>query len=272
MDPRGAARALPRRAGARGQPPGDPRQRGAGAALVAGVDDPAATLRPLLGAALDNTLALGDAALTGPVVRGDVDTVRTHLAELAAYAPRTLPGYLALTRATLDRARPTAGWARTARTPSGGCSTRPGPTPRARCDERPSGRGRRPPRARAPAGGGPPGGRPGGDSSRPWAPCTRGTRAWSDPLPGEPDQARVPLVKGAHGRDERHPATGPAGVREQAAQLLTVGGDDRPDAHRSVRGASAAASSRARRTASARSGGTRPSATTRSRVAWASAR
>jgi predicted short-subunit dehydrogenase-like oxidoreductase (DUF2520 family) len=70
---------------------------------VAGVDDPVTTLRPLLEAALDNTLALGDAALTGPVVRGDVDTVRTHVAELAAYAPRTLPGYLALARATLDR-------------------------------------------------------------------------------------------------------------------------------------------------------------------------
>ena len=70
---------------------------------AAGVDDPAATLRPLLGAALDNTLEHGDAALTGPVARGDAGTVRTHLAEVAAHAPGTLPGYLALARATLDR-------------------------------------------------------------------------------------------------------------------------------------------------------------------------
>ena len=54
---------------------------------AAGADDPAATLRPLLTAALDNALAYGDAALTGPIVRGDVDTVRAHLADIAANAP-----------------------------------------------------------------------------------------------------------------------------------------------------------------------------------------
>jgi predicted short-subunit dehydrogenase-like oxidoreductase (DUF2520 family) len=70
---------------------------------AAGADDPAATLRPLLTAALDNALAEGDAALTGPIVRGDVNTVRAHLAEVTANAPETLPSYLALARATLDR-------------------------------------------------------------------------------------------------------------------------------------------------------------------------
>jgi predicted short-subunit dehydrogenase-like oxidoreductase (DUF2520 family) len=70
---------------------------------AAGVDDPAATLRPLLEAALDNALDQGDAALTGPIVRGDVETVRTHLAEVAANAPDTLPSYVAMARATLDR-------------------------------------------------------------------------------------------------------------------------------------------------------------------------
>ena len=55
---------------------------------AAGADDPAATLRPLLSAALDNALQHGDAALTGPIVRGDVDTVRAHLADLRADAPR----------------------------------------------------------------------------------------------------------------------------------------------------------------------------------------
>jgi predicted short-subunit dehydrogenase-like oxidoreductase (DUF2520 family) len=70
---------------------------------ASGADDPAATLRPLLTAALDNTLAHGDAALTGPIVRGDVNTVRAHLAELARTAPDTLPSYVVLARATLDR-------------------------------------------------------------------------------------------------------------------------------------------------------------------------
>ena len=70
---------------------------------AAGADDPAATLRPLLGAALDNALAAGDAALTGPIARGDVNTVRAHLADLAAAAPQTLASYVALARATLGR-------------------------------------------------------------------------------------------------------------------------------------------------------------------------
>ena len=70
---------------------------------AAGADDPAAILRPLLGAALDNALAEGDAALTGPIVRGDVNTVRAHLVEIGATAPDTLPSYVALARATLDR-------------------------------------------------------------------------------------------------------------------------------------------------------------------------
>ncbi len=71
---------------------------------AAGVDDPAGTLRPLLGAALDNALEDGDAALTGPIVRGDVNTVRAHLAEIAVSAPVTMRSYVALARATLGRA------------------------------------------------------------------------------------------------------------------------------------------------------------------------
>jgi hypothetical protein len=70
---------------------------------AAGGDNPADTLRPLLNAALDNALAHGDAALTGPIVRGDVETVRAHLVEITANAPETVPSYLALARATLDR-------------------------------------------------------------------------------------------------------------------------------------------------------------------------
>jgi len=71
---------------------------------AAGADDPAGTLRPLLTAALDNALNAGDAALTGPIVRGDVNTVAAHLTDLAANAPQSLPSYVALARATLDRA------------------------------------------------------------------------------------------------------------------------------------------------------------------------
>lgn len=71
---------------------------------AAGAEDPSATLRPLLNAALDNALTYGDAALTGPIVRGDVNTVRAHLADIAANAPDTLPSYVALARATADRA------------------------------------------------------------------------------------------------------------------------------------------------------------------------
>ncbi|MCW2794596.1 Rossmann-like and DUF2520 domain-containing protein [Nocardioides sp.] len=70
---------------------------------AAGVDEPADTLRPLLTAALDNALDQGDAALTGPIARGDVNTVRAHLDDIAANAPQTLASYVALARATLAR-------------------------------------------------------------------------------------------------------------------------------------------------------------------------
>src|SRR4051794_25257607 len=71
---------------------------------ASGAEDPAATLRPLLTAALDNALESGDAALTGPIVRGDVNTVAAHLAEIAETAPGTIPSYVAMAKATADRA------------------------------------------------------------------------------------------------------------------------------------------------------------------------
>jgi len=70
---------------------------------AAGVGDPSAVLRPLLTAALDNTLAYGDAALTGAVARGDVNTVRAHTETLAGQ-PHVLDTYVALARATAARA------------------------------------------------------------------------------------------------------------------------------------------------------------------------
>ena len=70
----------------------------------AGVEQPARMLSPLLYAALDNALRLGDDALTGPVARGDADTVASHIAALRQAAPEALPAYLALARLTADRA------------------------------------------------------------------------------------------------------------------------------------------------------------------------
>jgi len=49
----------------------------------AGVHPAERLIAPLLSAALDNSLRHGDRALTGPVARGDVETVRTHLRVLA---------------------------------------------------------------------------------------------------------------------------------------------------------------------------------------------
>jgi len=66
-----------------------------------GVERPGAVLSPLLHAALDNALRLGDAALTGPVSRGDAGTVARHLERMPADA---VPAYLALARRTADRA------------------------------------------------------------------------------------------------------------------------------------------------------------------------
>lgn len=67
----------------------------------AGVEDPARLAGPLLRAALDNALREGDLALTGPVARGDAQTVRAHL---AAVPDDTVEAYRAMARATADRA------------------------------------------------------------------------------------------------------------------------------------------------------------------------
>jgi predicted short-subunit dehydrogenase-like oxidoreductase (DUF2520 family) len=68
---------------------------------AAGVANPRRVLEPLLRAALDNALERGDAALTGPVSRGDAGTVAKHLSRLPA---GSVPAYLALARRTADRA------------------------------------------------------------------------------------------------------------------------------------------------------------------------
>ncbi|MFG3430078.1 Rossmann-like and DUF2520 domain-containing protein [Streptomyces californicus] len=70
----------------------------------AGVSAPDRMLGPLLGAALDNALRSGDAALTGPVARGDAGTVAAHIGELRTHAPQAVAGYVAMARTTADRA------------------------------------------------------------------------------------------------------------------------------------------------------------------------
>jgi predicted short-subunit dehydrogenase-like oxidoreductase (DUF2520 family) len=70
----------------------------------AGVHDPQRLIAPLLQAALDNALRLGDGALTGPVARGDAGTVAAHLAQLNQQTPDIRPTYVALARATAERA------------------------------------------------------------------------------------------------------------------------------------------------------------------------
>lgn len=72
------------------------------ALAAAGVNDPHALLAPLVRAALENSLAHGFAALSGPLLRGDSETISGHLAALEAHSPYVLPCYRAMAIATLD--------------------------------------------------------------------------------------------------------------------------------------------------------------------------
>ncbi|MBL9070996.1 MAG: DUF2520 domain-containing protein [Sphingopyxis sp.] len=76
---------------------------GASHALAeAGVDHPEELLAPLVRAALENSLERGFAALSGPLLRGDHQTVEGHLMALGSYCPDLLPAYRAMALATLD--------------------------------------------------------------------------------------------------------------------------------------------------------------------------
>ena len=70
-----------------------------------GVESPAQLVAPLLSASLDNALRLRDAALTGPISRGDAATVALHVDTLHREAPDALPLYVALGRRTVERAQ-----------------------------------------------------------------------------------------------------------------------------------------------------------------------
>jgi predicted short-subunit dehydrogenase-like oxidoreductase (DUF2520 family) len=69
---------------------------------AAGVAEPERIARPLLTAALDNSLREGDRALTGPVARADHATVRAHIEGI--HDPDVERTYRALALATVDRA------------------------------------------------------------------------------------------------------------------------------------------------------------------------
>ncbi|MHA7280173.1 Rossmann-like and DUF2520 domain-containing protein [Arthrobacter sp. MDT2-2] len=70
-----------------------------------GVQHPDRMLGPLMKASLENALSSGEGALTGPVARGDAETVRAHRAALEAHdAPDTRQAYLGMARATALRA------------------------------------------------------------------------------------------------------------------------------------------------------------------------
>lgn len=74
----------------------------------AGIDSPGQFLAPLVSASLDNVLRSGDAALTGPVSRGDVETLGIHLTALqesieSASDRATFDAYEVLARATAIR-------------------------------------------------------------------------------------------------------------------------------------------------------------------------
>jgi len=71
---------------------------------AAGVGTPELMLRPLLSASLDNALERGDAALTGPVSRGDATTVSRHLVELSQESEQLAEVYRTLARRTAERA------------------------------------------------------------------------------------------------------------------------------------------------------------------------
>jgi len=73
--------------------------------LGAGVADPGAFLGPLVTTSAANAAARGAAALTGPVRRGDVDTLDRHLTELARVLPEAVDAYVALARLALTHAR-----------------------------------------------------------------------------------------------------------------------------------------------------------------------
>ncbi len=74
---------------------------GASMLRAAGVERPSDVLKPLVQAALENALKGGMQALSGPLLRGDAQTIENHLVALERSAPEILPDYIAMARGTL---------------------------------------------------------------------------------------------------------------------------------------------------------------------------
>jgi predicted short-subunit dehydrogenase-like oxidoreductase (DUF2520 family) len=72
---------------------------------LAGVARPEQLIAPIASASVQAALAGGAVALTGPVVRGDVSTVRSHLAAMDADLPELAEAYRAQSRAILSIVR-----------------------------------------------------------------------------------------------------------------------------------------------------------------------
>ena len=74
---------------------------------AAGIADPIGVLGPLAAGAVANARAGGGggATLTGPVVRGETDTVRSHLDAITRLAPDLESAYRAASRSIIDSAR-----------------------------------------------------------------------------------------------------------------------------------------------------------------------
>jgi predicted short-subunit dehydrogenase-like oxidoreductase (DUF2520 family) len=74
--------------------------------LAAKVERPEAFLGPLVRASVANAATHGAAALTGPIVRGDLGTVTRHLQAIDADLPELADAYRYLALATLEPVRP----------------------------------------------------------------------------------------------------------------------------------------------------------------------
>jgi predicted short-subunit dehydrogenase-like oxidoreductase (DUF2520 family) len=73
--------------------------------LAAGVRAPERLLSDLVTRSAGNAARGGAAALTGPVRRGDAETVEAHLADLRVALPEAVPSYRALAQLALSYAR-----------------------------------------------------------------------------------------------------------------------------------------------------------------------
>jgi len=69
----------------------------------AGIADPGQVMSPLVRAALNNSLENGFAALSGPLLRGDEETICGHLEAIDLSCPEISATYRALAKATLEQ-------------------------------------------------------------------------------------------------------------------------------------------------------------------------